>query len=227
MIEKLANKHNLAIARRSLETSKVSVLLNVDELPKEFRFGGVTFRRMKSGGLIYKPENSGVAVVIETERSELAFGLIAISKSTNEAGDINLMFFDSGRGSDLGDVNNIDKRLALAIKCAQEIAENEDVAVHVYEYLRSSWSTILNSSFKNLMTSVRSKNAGHKKLRLKPVSHEASISIDAIGHGNGSGYYVPDDNVEAFKRDIAAFLTKAEDAYNKILQKHNASKVTI
>ena len=215
----------LVIARQAAELNHVSALLNSQRLPKSFDFGGVRFKSHRNMvALCYLPSGGKVAVVIEPKNGELAFGLAVTEDSLDELGEINVMFFDSGRDGIYGDESKADKHLMLAIKCAQELAKDSVIANYAVAYLGSSWSTFDHPSFKQFMDTVRSKNAGYEHVQLKP-DLPAEVSVGPIGV-HGRGYYVPTQNVEEFKRDLSDFLKKTNVMYAKLLKKHDARKAT-
>lgn len=226
MIDRIANKNALVVARQAAELNHVSALLNSQRLPKSFDFGGVRFKSHRNMvALCYLPSGGKVAVIIEPKRGELAFGLaVADDGDLDELGEISVMFFDSGRDGIYSDESKADKHLMLAIKCAQELAKDSVIANYSVAYLRSSWSTFEHPSFKQFMDTVHSKNAGCENVRFKP-DLQAEVSVQPIGV-HGRGYYVPPQNVEEFKRDLSDFLKKANLMYSKLLKKHNARKAT-
>lgn len=218
--------HGLVIARQAAELNHVSALLNSQRLPKSFDFGGVRFKSHRNMvALCYLPSGGKVAVIIEPKRGELAFGLaVADDGDLDELGEINVMFFDSGRDGIYSDESKADKHLMLAIKCAQELAKDSVIANYSVAYLRSSWSTFEHPSFKQFMDTVRSKNAGYEQVQLKQ-DRQAEVNVQPVGV-HGRGYYVPPQNAEEFKRELAGFLKKANVMYAKLLKKHDARKAT-
>lgn len=243
MIEQLANKHGLVVAKtiattqapvktsrvkrsstksetkesRVVKPNDITDLLNDAGLPRSFNFNRAFFGSSR-GHLYYKPGD--MFVTIMHTGGDLLIGISATYKLYRKdfsSADVNVEFYRANLKDALKDTSKIVKQLKLAIKYADRFA-NPAISRKVYEQLFQRKYKYDDETFKMLAESTDAEASGHKLVKLDLDIHKYQVYPH---HSAYSGYFVEQDPA-GFKRELRDLVIRSSREFDQMLAKYKA-----
>lgn len=211
MIEQLANRHGLALARVGTHKNSVLDLLDRPKLPATYEHSGVTFRLVRNT-LVYSQGVIEARIKLRTwteSNPVLEFGL----STSQDSQEINVTYFSSSVANELGP-RSVDKRLDDAVRDANLIGSlSDDQQERVSMMLQASYFHAYQPTHTGFIAKVKALKGGHVEIR---VRH--GLTRDIAEH-----FYVPQSNAKAFEDAMQQLAKDTAQKYNALLKQFSAT----
>ncbi len=210
MIEQLANKHGLALARVGTQKSSVLDLLDRPKLPATYEHSGVTFKLVRNA-LVYSQGVIEARIKLRTwtvSNPVLEFGL-----STSQDSHINITYFSSEASNELGP-RSADKRLDDAVRDANLVGSlSDDQQEQVSMMLQASYFHAYQPTHTEFIAKVKALKGGHSEVRVRHGLHRHIAEH----------FYVPQSNAKAFEDAMQQLAKDTNQRYSALLKRFNAT----